>query len=110
MRPEDTGMGLKSSVGVYLLELARLRLQSKCGTNFRLELFWRMEEMTKMNGKGVWLLEIEKVLKRFDASLEWFIERVKIREEEIEKIRRDNQLEERMKSEKLKVTKKQEHR
>ena len=67
MKPDDTGMGLKSSVAVYLLELVRLLLQYKWGTIFKGEWFWRMEEMTKRNGKGVWMREIEKVLKRFDA-------------------------------------------
>ena len=71
MKPDDMCMGLKSSVAVYLLELVRLILQYKWGTIFRGEWFWRMEELTKRNGKGVWTREIEKVLKRFDASLEW---------------------------------------
>ena len=44
-----------------------------------------MEELTKRNGKGVWMREIEKVLKRFDGSLEWLTERIWMREEEIEK-------------------------
>ena len=30
MKPDDMGMGLKSSVVVYLLELVRLLLQYKC--------------------------------------------------------------------------------
>ena len=61
MIPDDMGMGLKSCVGVYLLELVRILLQYKWGTIFRSEWFWRMEELTKRNGKGVWLREIEKV-------------------------------------------------
>ena len=32
MRPDDMGMGLKSCVGVYLLELVRILLQYKWGT------------------------------------------------------------------------------
>ena len=52
MSPENMGMGLKSCVGVYLLELVRLLLQYKWGTIFRQEWFWRMEELTKRNGKG----------------------------------------------------------
>ena len=32
MSPEDMGMGLKSCVAVYLLELVRLLLQYKWGT------------------------------------------------------------------------------
>ena len=68
-------MGLKSSVAVYLLELVRLLLQYKWGTIFRQEWFWRMEEPTKRNGKGMWLREIQKCLKRYDATLEWLMER-----------------------------------
>ena len=75
MTPGGMGVGLKSCVAVYLLELVPL-LQFKWGTIFRQEWFWRMEELTKMNGKGVWFREIEKVLKRFDASLEWLLERI----------------------------------
>ena len=57
-----------------------------------------MEELTKRNGKGVWMRKIEKVLKRFDASLEWLTERIWMREVEIEKIRGDKEVEEREKS------------
>ena len=64
-----------------------------------------MEEATKRNGKGMWMREIEKVLKRFDASLEWLMERIGIREEEIEKIRADEQMEGRAKSEMLNAMK-----
>ena len=77
------GMGLRSAVGVYLVELVRLLLQYKWGTIFRQEWFWKMEELTRQNGKGLWLREIEKVLKRFDASLEWLMERIALRDEEI---------------------------
>ena len=52
MKPDDMGMGMKSCVAVYLLELVRLFLQYKWGTIFRQEWFWRMEELTKKNGKG----------------------------------------------------------
>ena len=45
------------SIGVYLLELVRLLLQYKWGTFFRQEWFWRMEELTKRNGKGMWTRE-----------------------------------------------------
>ena len=79
MRPDDMGFGLKSCVGVFLLELVRLLLQYKWGTIFRSEWFWRMEELTKRNGKGAWMREIEKGLKRFDASLEWFMGRISLR-------------------------------
>ena len=41
--------------GVNLLELVRLLLQYKWGIIFRQEWFWRMEEITKRNGKGMWL-------------------------------------------------------
>ena len=95
MSPEDMGLGLKSCVAVYLLELVRLLLQYKWGTIFHQEWFWRMEEMTKRNGKGVWLLEIEKCLKRFDTSLEWLSARIEMRETEVEKIRRDKEMNER---------------
>ena len=59
MSPDDMGMGLKSCVAVYLLELVRLLLQYKWGTIFLSEWFWRVEETTKRNGKGAWLREIE---------------------------------------------------
>ena len=98
MSPDDMGMGLKSCVAVYLLELVRLFLKYKWGSIFRSEWFWRMEELTKKNGKGVWMREIEKVLRRFDASLEWLTGRIGMREEEIEKIRGDREIEEREKS------------
>ena len=52
MSPDDMGIGLKSCVGVYLLELVRILIQYKRGTIFRQEWFWRMEELTKKNGKG----------------------------------------------------------
>ena len=45
--------------------------------------------MTKRNGMGVWMREIEKVLKRFDTSLEWLMERIEMRDDEIEKMRRN---------------------
>ena len=44
MKPDDMGMGLKSCVVVYLLDLVRLLLQYKRGTIFRLEWFWRIEK------------------------------------------------------------------
>ena len=56
------------------------------GTIFPQEWFWRMEELTKKNGKGIWMREIEKVLKLFDASLEWLMERIDIRDEEMDTI------------------------
>ena len=98
MSPDDMGMGLKSCVGVYLLELVRILLQYKWGTIFRQEWFWRIEELTKRNGKGMWLREIEKALKRFDASLEWLTERITMREEEMEKANNDEELNERERS------------
>ena len=76
MNPDGMGLGLKSAVAVFLLELVRLFLQYKWGTIFRSEWFWRMEEMTKRNGKGIRMREIEKVLKRFGGSLEWMTERI----------------------------------
>ena len=84
------GLGLKSCVAVYLLELVRLLLQYKWGTIFLSEWFLRMEELTKRNGKGIWLKEIGKGLKRFDASIECLGDRITMREEEMEKIKRDD--------------------
>ena len=49
-----------------------------------------MEELPKRNGKGIWLRELEKALKRFDASLEWLMEMIEKREGEFGKIRLDN--------------------
>ena len=49
--------------------------------------------MTKKNGKGIWMREIEKVMKRFGASLEWLLERIGMRDEEIEKIEHDEEIE-----------------
>ena len=95
MSPDDMGLGLKSCVGVYLLELVRILLQYKWGAIFRSEWFWMMEELTKMNGKGVWMREIEKVLKRFGGSLEWFVERMGIRDEEIELVNGNGEIDER---------------
>ena len=46
MKPDDMGFGLKSRVGVYLLELVRILLQYKWGTIFRQEWFWRMDDLT----------------------------------------------------------------
>ena len=95
MKPDDMGMGLKSCVGVYLLELVRLLLQYKWGTIFRSEWFWRMEELTKRNGKGIWMREVEKVLRRFDASLGWLLERIQMRDDEIATIGRNAEMNER---------------
>ena len=68
MKPDDMGLGLKSCVGVFLLELVRLLLQYKWGTIFRHEWFWRMEELTKRNGKAS-RREIETVLKMSSSDL-----------------------------------------
>ena len=86
-------MGLKICVGVYLLQLVSLLLQNKWGTIFRQEWFWRMQELEKRNGKGVWMREIEKMFKRFDASLEWLVERIDIRDEEIKAINENEEME-----------------
>ena len=99
------GMGLRSCVAVYLLELVRLLLQYKWGTIFRQEWFWRMEELTKRNGKGAWLREIEKVLKRFNASLEWLIGRIATRDEEMDKIGQNDCMDEREKDQILQAKK-----
>ena len=61
--------------------------------------------MIKRNGKGIWLREIEKTLKRFDASLEWLMERIGVRDDEMEKIRRDDQMAESEKAEMLRAQK-----
>ena len=37
MKPDDMGIGLKSCVGVYILELMRILLQCKWESNFRQE-------------------------------------------------------------------------
>ena len=60
MKPDDMGMGLKSCVAVYLLELVRLLLQYKWGTIFRQEWFWMMVELTKTNRKGIWMREVKR--------------------------------------------------
>ena len=52
-----------------------------------------MEELTKRNGNEVWLREIEKVLKRFDASLEWLRDRIAIRDDEMDRIRQNGEVE-----------------
>ena len=54
-KPDDMGFGMKSCVALDLLELVRIPLQYKWGTIFCQKLFGRMEEITKRNGKGVWL-------------------------------------------------------
>ena len=41
--------------------------------------------------------EIEKGLKRFDASLEWFMGRISLREQEMEEIRSNGEMDEREK-------------
>ena len=56
-----------------------------------------MEELTKRNGKGVWLREIDKGLKRFNASLEWLLERISLRDEELEVLRQNMDMDQREK-------------
>ena len=73
-------MGLKSCVAVDLLKLVRI-LQYKWGTIFRQEWFWRMEKLSKRNGKGIGLRENVKAPNMFEASIEWLIERIAMREE-----------------------------
>ena len=75
MSPDDMGMGLKSCVAVYL-QMVGILLQYKRGSINRQEWFRRMVELMKRNRKGVWMREIEKDLKRFDASLEWLMKRI----------------------------------
>ena len=43
-----------------------------------------MEELIERNGTGMWMREIEKEPKGFDASLEWLMERITTCEEEME--------------------------
>ena len=105
MSPDDMGMGLKSSVAVYLLELIRLLLQFKWGTIYRQEWFWRMEEIAKRNGKWLWMREIEKVLRRFDTSLEWLTGIIAPRDEEIESVRWNEEMDERDKNQMLRAKK-----
>ena len=52
-----------------------------------------MEELTKRNGKGIWMREIENMFKRFDASLEWLVERIDMRDEEIKEINENREIE-----------------
>ena len=58
MSPDDMGMGLKSCIAVYLLELVRILLKCKWGPIFLHEWFWMIEEIIKRNGKQVWMKEI----------------------------------------------------
>ena len=62
-----------------------------------------MEEIAKRNGKGVWMREIEKIMKRFDASFEWLIGRIELREEALSEIRQNDQIEEREKDRMLRT-------
>ena len=62
-----------------------------------------MEELTKRNGKGVWLREIEKVLKRFDSSIEWLRDRIAMREEEMDRIRHNREIEANVKAQMLRA-------
>ena len=103
MKPDNMGMGLKSCIGVYLVMLIRLLLKYKWGTILISEWFWRMEELTKRNGKGVWLREIEKTLKRFDTSLEWLMERASLRDGEMDKIGQNCEMEVHERKERLRM-------
>ena len=64
-----------------------------------------MEEVTKKNRKRRLVERYGKVLKRFDASLEWLMERICPREEEKEKTRHDDEIDESEKNQKLKAMK-----
>ena len=55
-----------------------------------------MEKLTKRNGKGIWLRDIEKGMRRFDAPLKWLLERITMRENEIERIKQNGDIEERV--------------
>lgn len=52
--------------------------------------------------RKVFAREIERAMKRFDASLEWPSERIGMMDEEMERIRHDEQTEGRVKTERLK--------
>ena len=60
-------------------------------------------EWTMRNGKGVWLREIEKMFKRFEASLEWLMVRVGMRDEEMGETRQNGETECRAKIEALRI-------
>ena len=60
-----------------------------------------MEKLSKRNGKSIWIRVIKKTLKRFDASVEWLIERVNMRDEEMAKIRRNENIQEQEKEQML---------
>ena len=85
-------------LAIFLIKRVRILLGYKWGTIFLSESFWRIEELTKWNGKGIWLREIEKVLRRFDASLEWLMERISLRDEEMDRIRLEKRMEKREKN------------
>ena len=63
----------------------------------------RMEELTKRNGKVVWLREIEKILKRFGASLEWLMEKISLRDAELDTIKGNQETDESEKNETLRA-------
>ena len=44
--------------------------------------------------QGIWLREIEKVLKRYDMSLEWLMGRIAARDDVMEAIRQNTEIEE----------------
>ena len=62
-----------------------------------------MEELTKRNGKGIWMREIEKCIRRFNSSLEWLMGRIGMREEEIERIRQREEMDETEKNQMLRA-------
>ena len=64
-----------------------------------------MEEIAKRNGKWLWMREIEKVLKRFDTSLEWLTGIIAPRDEEIESVRWNEEMDERDKNQMLRAKK-----
>ena len=51
-----------------------------------------MEELIKRNGKGIWMREIEKVLKRFNSSLEWLMGRMTASNHKREKLKRSDRM------------------
>ena len=69
-----------------------------------------MEELTKKNWKGIWMGEIEKVFKRFGASIEWLLERIGMRERDIELNEHNREIEGSEKTVIHKCEKNEEHR
>ena len=68
-------------------------LQYKWGTIFRREWFWKIEELTKRHVKGDWVRDRED-LEGIRKTIEWFLERIVTRNEEMDAIKENDGLEE----------------